>query len=259
LSIAARGRPRRPPASVEQPTDQIIRVLILDDQLPMRAGIRLALPADGFEIVAEVATVDDAVGALAVQAADILLVGGARLDDMPGAVKVLRAASRESRIVLLASSSAHESTAPMIAAFEAGAVGWLRRDVSPARLPTLLRAVCAGERIVPRSLVGALMGEVVEWRRHSPDVKVFPNGASLTGREFEVLELVAAGAATSRAANQLGISDVTVRRHLSDAVKKLGVADRAAAARLFRTVQHEWVARPIDAGQARVQPQERIG
>jgi DNA-binding NarL/FixJ family response regulator len=259
MSIAARRGPRRPPTSVEQSTDRIIRVLILDDQLPMRAGIRLALPAEGFEVVAEAATLDDAVEVLAVEAVDILLVGGALDDDMLGAVKVLRDASRESRIVLLASSSAHESSAPVIAAFEAGAVGWLRRDVSPARLPTLLRAVRAGERIVPRSLVGALMGEVVEWRRQSPDVKVFPNGASLTGRELEVLELVAAGAATSHAANQLGISDVTVRRHLSDAVKKLGVADRAAAARLFRTVQHEWVTRPIDAGPARGQPQEKIG
>jgi DNA-binding NarL/FixJ family response regulator len=238
--------------------DDVISILILEDQLPMRAGIRLALPPDGFEILAEVATVDQAVDVLANDPADILLVGGALSYDLLGAIKVLRTASAESRIVVLASTRPPTS-APVIEAFDAGAIGWLGKDVSPSRLPTLLRAVYAGERIVPRSLVGALVDEIVEWRRHSSEVRVFPNGASLTSRELQVLDHVAAGAGTSRVASELGISDVTVRRHLSDAVKKLGVADRAAAARLFRTVQREWATRPIDAGSTRGQPQEGIG
>jgi DNA-binding NarL/FixJ family response regulator len=236
-----------------------VRLLLLEDQAPTRAGIRLALSGDGFEIVGEAAVLDEALDVLRESEVDICLVGGELNGSATSTIRALRDGAPTSKIILLSSAHPADPSCGVLAAFDAGASGWLRKDVSPKRLPVLLRALRNGERIVPRSLVSALIDEVVDRRRRGPATRLFPNGAALTMRESEVLALLSEGATTARTAQQLGISHVTVRRHLSDAVKKLGVADRAAAARLFRSVQSEWATRPIDGQGPGGQPQSTNG
>jgi DNA-binding NarL/FixJ family response regulator len=115
-----------------------------------------------------------------------------------------------------------------------GAVGYLSRNIRPDRLPVVLRAVLDGEVALPRRLsrrlVDALRGR--EARRALVAERV---GASLTDREWEILELLAADRTTGEIAHRLGISAVTVRRHISSLVMKLGVADRAGVVRLARS------------------------
>jgi DNA-binding NarL/FixJ family response regulator len=256
VESAEGGRLRRRPANRPTAAVGVTRVLLVGDQLPISAGIRLALTEQEFEIVAEAATAAEALQALGHETVDVCLVDGELSEGPLEAVRALHEAVPQARIVLLSAAQPSDARLGVLATFDAGASGWLRKDVRPARLPVLLRAVRDGERLVPRSLVGALIDEVIERRRRGPAALIFPNGSSLTAREAEVLELVAEGTPTGRIAAVLGISDVTVRRHLSDATRKLGVEDRAAAARLFRTVQSEWAGRPIDVGRHDRQPRD---
>lgn len=119
-------------------------------------------------------------------------------------------------------------------ALHAGASGYLVKDMDPARLAAALTDAHAGAAAVPRRLVTQLIDAL----REPPAGRRIrlPNGADthLTRREAEVLELLAAGATTSAIAVRLSLSPVTVRRHVSAIVAKLGVRDRATAVRLVR-------------------------
>jgi DNA-binding NarL/FixJ family response regulator len=115
----------------------------------------------------------------------------------------------------------------LVAAIQAGAVGYLLKDVDPARLPFALDGVLAGEAAIPRRLVGRIVEELGERRRRR--VPLARGGAELTPREWEILELLHGGATTAEVAARTGVSQVTVRRHVSAALKKLQVPDRGAA------------------------------
>jgi DNA-binding NarL/FixJ family response regulator len=107
------------------------------------------------------------------------------------------------------------------------------KDTDPERLPNALRGVLAGEAALPRDLVARLIDEFRDrGRRRLP--LVAGRGVELTSREWEVLDLLAEELTTAEVAQRLFVSPVTVRRHISSIVEKLGAPDRAAAVRLFR-------------------------
>jgi DNA-binding NarL/FixJ family response regulator len=113
----------------------------------------------------------------------------------------------------------------MLEVVRAGAMGYLLKGMDPDRLRYAIIGVTNGEAAVPRTLVARLMREFrLRERRRS-----LIGSARLTARELGVLEQLADGATTREIAETLGISDVTVRRHVSSVLAKLGVADRAAA------------------------------
>jgi DNA-binding NarL/FixJ family response regulator len=116
----------------------------------------------------------------------------------------------------------------LFASIAAGAAGYLLKDTDPARLPAALHGVLAGEAAIPRRLVGRMVDELSgRQRRRVPLAE--RGGAELTAREWEILELLRKGASTAETAGRLGISQVTVRRHVSEVVRKLQVPDRFAA------------------------------
>ena len=121
----------------------------------------------------------------------------------------------------------------LFGALRAGAVGYLLRGTDPDRLAHALRGVASGEAPIPRSLVTRL---IAEFRRGDLGriPMTGPGGERLSARESDVLALLAQGASTRAAAVALGVSEVTVRRHVSGAVAKLGVPDRAAALAALR-------------------------
>jgi two-component system NarL family response regulator len=121
-----------------------------------------------------------------------------------------------------------------LGAMNAGAVGYLPMSIAPARLPTVVRAVLLGELAVPRYLIPVLLDELRA--RGSRRRLVLPahGGVDFTVREAEVLELLQDSLSTREIADRLQISEVTVRRHLSTALKKLNVQTRREALKLLQ-------------------------
>ena len=208
------------------------RVLIADDHAPTRADVRRALNDDErFEICAEAADAPAAVQAALDERPDICL-----LDlRMPGGgmATVWEIAARlpEAKIVVLTVS---EDDDDLFTALQAGADGYLLKTMDLDRLPAVLTGVHRGEAAMPRTLVAKVLESV---RRLEPRWR-HPVGTGraqrLTTREWEVLELLAAGRSTAEIAERLVLSTSAVRVHIASIVRKLGVPGRAAAVELFR-------------------------
>ncbi len=204
------------------------RVLLADDHLGVRVGTRMALEEGGFLVCAEADDRQSAVDAARRERPDACLLDVI----MPGggieAAAQIAAELPGTAIVMLTVS---ENEDHLFDAIRAGASGYLLKDMDPDRLSAALSGVLAGEAAFPRRLVIRVVEEFRGRRRRVP----LPSGgrAELTGREWEVLELLGAGNTTSAAARRLGISEVTVRRHASQAARKLNVHDREAALALL--------------------------
>lgn len=211
--------------------DRHAQVLVADDDGVTRAGVRLALTGHGFEVCAEAANAAAAADAARRQQPDVALIDA----DLPGggvaaAERVLAAAPRT--LVVMLSASVEDDR--LFAAVRAGARGYLLKDMDPTRLPMTLRGVLDGEAALPRALMGRVLEELraVEHGRHASELTRL--GVKLTRREREVLEQLDRGLETAEIGELLSISAVTVRRHVSEILRKLSASDREAALRLLR-------------------------
>jgi DNA-binding NarL/FixJ family response regulator len=207
-----------------------LRVLIADDHPPTRAGVRMALERDGWEVCAEVANATDAVTAALRERPDLCLVD----IGMPG--NGLRAVSGISRrlpgvpIVMLTVSRSSED---LFDALRAGASGYLLKDMDPGLLPPTLRAAVAGEAALPGELAARL---IEEFRAHGGGSRVVTIGGrtiEVTPRERDVLEFLSRGLSTAQMASRLLLTEVTIRRHVSSVMQKLDVASRTELRRLL--------------------------
>ena len=200
-------------------------VVIADDHPATRLGVRMALTRGGFEVVAEAADCDGAVAAALSRRPDVCLLDVC----MPGGG--IEAAQRITRArvgVAVVMLTVSQDSGDVLAALRAGAVGYLPKETRPDRLPAALSGVLAGEAALPR----ALMGRVLESLRDGGMPSTGPvrvGAATLSAREAEILKMLRSGLKTSDISRTLSLSPVTIRRHISSAVAKLGVADRAAA------------------------------
>jgi DNA-binding NarL/FixJ family response regulator len=206
-----------------------IRVVMADDHAPMRARIRQALEEGGCEVVGEAATAEEAVRLTLHHGPDVAL-----LDiQMPGsgirAAREIHRALPETAVVMLTQSSDDED---LFDSLRAGAMGYLLKDIDPARLADKLRGVLEGEGAMPPRLVGRIMDEF-----RAPTKRRFLRtsqaAARLSSREWEVMELLAQGLTTEEAAQRLFLSATTVRVHVSSVLKKLRVKDRESAFRIL--------------------------
>jgi DNA-binding NarL/FixJ family response regulator len=200
-----------------------LRVLLADDHVPTRAGVRDALEAAGMEVVGEVGTGPEAVAAAILLRPDVCLLDV----HMPGggiqAAGEINDLGTATAIVMLAATATDEE---LFAALRAGARGYLLKDTDPDRLPFALQGVLDGEAAVPRRLVMRVIEEFRsrERRRRIPLLR--PGAQNITDREWEVLELMREENSTREIANRLSISEVTVRRHVSALMAKLGARNR---------------------------------
>lgn len=197
-------------------TDRV-RLLIADRE-PTRLGIRMAL--DGaVEVCAEADDAEQAIRAAKREQPDVCLVGQ---DLRGGAIAAVRGVSRaapQAAVVVLTGSHDVED---LLESVRAGAVGYVPGGLDADRLQRVVRAVAAHEAVVPRSMVLELLMEL----------RGGGSGADgLTGREAQVLGMLRRGQSTAQIADRLAIAPVTVRRHISQLVHKLGVEDRAALTR----------------------------
>lgn len=208
----------------------MIRVLVADDHVPTRAGVRRVLEEHAFEVCAEAADADRAVAAAEAERPDVCL-----LDiRMPGggiaAAGRIAAALPEAAIVMLTVS---RDDADLFDALRAGASGYLLKDIERDRLPEALRGVVAGEAQLPATLVARLVEEFRHRGRRRRLLSARRPGVQLREREWEVLELLREGQSTAEIARRLFVAEVTVRSHVSAILRKLRVPDREAAVELF--------------------------
>lgn len=203
-------------------------IVIADDHQVTRLGVRMALMRGGFQVVGEAADGDGAVSAVLRERPDVCLLDV----DMPGggietARRLAESAPATSVVMLTVSTN----TEDLLEALRAGAVGYLPRDTSPDRLPAALCGVLKGEAALPRTLVGRVLQEFRAFATASVANPVRVGTVQLTPRESEILRMLGSGLRTVEVAELLSLSPVTVRRHVSAGVAKLGVADRDAAIR----------------------------
>jgi DNA-binding NarL/FixJ family response regulator len=189
--------------------------LLIADNAPMRLGIRMALDGEA-SVCAEAEDAEQAIRAAKRLQPDICLVGRELPGDGLGAVRgICRAAPNCAVIVLAPLSDADD----MLDVVRAGAIGYVPGELDAVQLLRVIRAVLAREAVVPRSLVLDLL---LELRGNGTGAD------ALTGREAQVLGMLRRGHGTSAIAERLQIAPVTVRRHISDLVRKLGVENRYA-------------------------------
>jgi DNA-binding NarL/FixJ family response regulator len=202
-------------------------VVIADRDPSTRAGLRMALEAGRFAISAEAGDAQEAVASVIGSVPDVCLLDvGLPGGGISAAAKIC--AQPVGPLVVMLTS--HPDDDELLRVVRAGAVGYLRKDMDPGRLPNAIEGVLAGEAAVPRELVPGLIDEIrARGRRRRSSL-----GVELTSREWDVLDLLEKGAATAEIASALCLSPVTVRRHLSAAVEKLGAGDRETAVSLLR-------------------------
>jgi DNA-binding NarL/FixJ family response regulator len=204
-------------------------VLVADDEAAHRRGVRNALEADGFVVVAEAADADTAISATTRLRPDILLLEIELPGDGLAAVGKIAKASPKTLIVVLSRSERPED---VLTALTRGASGYLLKGISGERLASTLRGAYDGEPPLSRSLVPHLVEEI---RRGSERRLLLPDGAvTLTPREWEVGELLRERHSTAEIADRLGVSPVTVRRHVGLLLHKLGAQSREAAVDMLR-------------------------
>ena len=196
-----------------------IRILITDDHLVVRQGLRLFLSDDpDMEIVGEAADGSQAVKLAQELKPDIVLMD-MLMPVMDGitATAQIRAALPDTEVIAI--TSVLEDSA-VIGAIKAGAIGYLLKDAEPEELRTAIKAAAAGQVHLAPKAAARLMREV-----RAPD-----NPQSLTEREIDVLRLIAGGKANKEIALDLTIGEQTVKTHVSNILMKLGVQSRTQAA-----------------------------
>ena len=214
-----------------------IRVLVADDHSVVREGLRRVLSAPGFVVVGEAATGEEAVRRAAeltpdVVVLDISMPEGSGLQ----IVERLRQAAPAARVLML---SVHDGTEYVLESVRKGAHGYVRKDTTPAELREAIRSVSAGNEYFSPAVAGHLTAALRGDAPAAGEAATASTGttaptaalADLTGREREVLALIAQGHSNKQAAAALKISPRTVESHRDSLMRKLGIRTVAGLTR----------------------------
>ncbi len=203
-----------------------IRVLIADDHLLFREGVRRLLDATpDIEVVGEAGTGDEAVRLVEELTPDVVLLDVV-MPQQSGieAARVLKRTSPRTRVIVL---TVHGDDEFLFEAIKAGAMGYLLKDVTPDELIRAIRVVHQGEGLLAPAMAAKVFREFARTIEIRDLTAVL---TPLTQREGEILQQVAAGLANKEIAHRLGISERTVKNHLSNIMEKLHVNSRTQAA-----------------------------
>ena len=219
-----------------------VRVAIADDHAVVRQGLRTFLELqDDMEVVGEAADGEEAVALVEAAAPDVVLLDLVmpRVDGLE-AIRMIRERCPATRVLVLTSFADDHTVLPAV---RAGAAGYLLKDVQPAELAEAIRTVHAGEARLAPSVATRLVEQLA-----AEDGEGAPAGGAgahrgheLTPRELEVLAELARGRANKAIAFRLGVSERTVKTHVSNILGKLGFTDRTQAA--VYAVEHGLVGR----------------
>jgi DNA-binding NarL/FixJ family response regulator len=203
-----------------------VRVVLVDDQTLVRTGFRLVLEeTDDIEVVGEAADGSQALDVVSQTRPDVVLMD-VRMPGLDGieATRRIRSAPRAARVIILTTFDLDEY---VLAGLRAGASGFLLKDALAADLVAAVRVVASGESVaapsVTRRLIAHYLGSVPATPSTAARLRV------LTGREREVLTLVARGLSNAEIATALCLSESTVKTHLGRILTKLDLRDRVQA------------------------------
>ncbi len=201
-----------------------IRLMLADDHRMLREGLRRSLSEEGFDVVGEAADGDEAVRLAGQLLPDVVLMD-VTMPDVDGveATRRLHKSHPEIRVVML---TMHADESVIAEAIKAGAVGYLVKDCSTDEIADMIRMAANEDSTLSPGLAGAMLDEV---RRLDPVPADNESDRIVTKREVEVLQLIADGCSTPEVAEQLFISQKTVKNHLASIYHKLDARDRTQA------------------------------
>jgi NarL family two-component system response regulator LiaR len=223
---SSEGDPAGAEPAIAEPA---IRVVVADDHPVVRQGLRSFLETLGFAVVGEASSGEEAARVVAELRPDVLLTDLVMpgVDGVEG-IRRIRAAGDEVGIIVLTSFSGADQVIPAI---RAGADGYLLKDSGPATLADAIRAVHRGEPMLAPEATAAVMAKVAGRPAAAPDpAAANPDLGRLTAREREVLAALGRGLSNRQLADELFISEKTVKTHVSAVLSKLHLADRTQAA-----------------------------
>jgi len=192
-----------------------IRIIVVDDQAVVRQGfVSLINTVHDMEVIAEGTNGEQAVELYRRHAPDVMLMD-LRMPVMGGvdAIKTLRREFPQARVIILTTFDGDED---IYRSLQAGAQGYLLKDMFFEELEDAIRTVHSGGRRIPGVVAERLAGRM--------------SGSDLTARELEVLEQIVRGKSNKEIAQALGISEATVKSHINNVLSKLDAADRTQAA-----------------------------
>jgi DNA-binding NarL/FixJ family response regulator len=201
-----------------------IRVLVADDQAMVRAGFRMLLGGEpDIEVVAEADNGLEAVDKAARFAPTVVLMD-IRMPELDGlqATRRILAADPGARVLVLTTFDLDEYVYEALAA---GASGFVLKDDPPEQLLAAIRTVAAGEALLSPAVTKRVIAEFTRIQRPEPP----PGLDELTEREREIFDLIAGGRSNAEIAQELVISETTVKTHVTHVLQKLGLRDRVQA------------------------------
>ena len=200
-----------------------VKVMIADDHSMIREGLKQLLELEGdFEVIEEACDGEDCLEKLATVRPDILLLD-INMPKMNG-LEVLQKIKEKKIKVKVLVLTVHNEVEYLLKAVDIGVNGYLLKDSESAELKKAILAVVDGDDYIQPSLIPVLNATMID--RNKDNVKI----ESLTRREMEVLKLLSVGMYNKEVAEQLNISERTVKNHVSNIFKKIGVTDRTQAA-----------------------------
>ena len=212
----------------DQTDDEVIRVLIADDQALFRRGLYVVLGTEeNIEVVAEAEDGEQAIVKAEEMAPDVVL-----MDVRMPRVNGIEAASRiretlpSTKILMLTVSDEEDD---LYEAIKAGANGYLLKEISVEEVASAIRAVVQGQSLISPSMASKLLNEFNSLARQAADRREQLPAPVLTARELEVLKLVARGMSNRDVADQLYISENTVKNHVRNILEKLHLHSRMEA------------------------------
>ncbi|HEY3610491.1 MAG TPA: response regulator transcription factor [Pseudonocardiaceae bacterium] len=208
------------------PVTDSLRVLIADDQDLVRTGFAMILAAHGIEVVGEVADGAQAVDAVRRTGPDVVLmdIRMPKIDGLEATRRILADTSNPPRIIIL---TTYDLDRYVYAALNAGASGFLLKDVSPEHLVAAVRLVRSGDALLAPAITRRLIERFAP--PHGQVAAAHRQLSGLTPRELDVFRLLARGLSNAELAAALHLGETTVKTHVARILAKLNLRDRAQA------------------------------
>ncbi len=203
-----------------------IRVILADDHGIVREGLRTVIEQAGIEVVGEAENGVEAIALAESLQPDVMLLD-IRMPEMDGiqALEQIQEKSPNTSVIML---TTYGNPGYLTRAVQAGAVGYLSKDIDPERIPAAIRAAANHQHLLDRDLLQVALAQ--QERSTPASAPTATTDVNLSEREIEVLKLVADGLNNDAIAEKLTISLPTVKTHIRHIFEKLNVSDRTQAA-----------------------------